>query len=67
MWRALLGVSACRPYRSEVPDAGWALIEPALTSWRVRVTGPGTAAPVRGLREIANATLYVNRTGIPWE
>ncbi|WP_203591901.1 MULTISPECIES: transposase [unclassified Streptomyces] len=50
-----------------MPDAGWALIEPALTAWRVRVTGPGTAAPVRGLREIANATLYVNRTGIPWE
>ncbi|MFJ5558755.1 IS5 family transposase [Streptomyces sp. NPDC093250] len=56
-----------RPYRSDVSDARWALIEPVFTAWRARRTGPGTAARVHYLREIVNAILYVNRTGIPWE
>ncbi|MEV0375721.1 IS5 family transposase [Streptomyces sp. NPDC050636] len=56
-----------RPYRSDVSDARWALIEPVFTEWRARRTGPGTAARVHDLREIVNAILYVNRTGIPWE
>ncbi|MER6011544.1 IS5 family transposase [Streptomyces bluensis] len=56
-----------RPYRSDVSDARWALIEPVFTAWRARRTGPGTAARVHDLREIVNAILYVNRTGIPWE
>ncbi|WP_241746387.1 IS5 family transposase [Streptomyces lydicus] len=60
-------VSARRPYRSDVSDARWALIEPVFTKWRARRTGPGTAARVHDLREIVNAILYVNRTGIPWE
>jgi transposase len=50
-----------------VSDARWALIEPVFTAWRARRTGPGTTARVHGLREIVNAILYVNRTGIPWE
>ncbi|MEW1649085.1 IS5 family transposase [Streptomyces sp. NPDC091219] len=56
-----------RPYRSDVSDARWALIEPVFTAWRARRIGPGTAARVHALREIVNAILYVNRTGIPWE
>jgi transposase len=56
-----------RPYRSDVSDARWALIEPVFTAWRARRIGPGTAARVHNLREIVNAILYVNRTGIPWE
>jgi transposase len=50
-----------------VSDARWALIEPVFAAWRARRTGPGTAARVHDLREIVNAILYVNRTGIPWE
>ncbi|MGV9937198.1 IS5 family transposase [Streptomyces olivaceoviridis] len=60
-------MSARRPYRSDVSDARWALIEPVFSTWRARRTGPGTAARVHDLREIVNAILYVNRTGIPWE
>ncbi|MFG2794919.1 IS5 family transposase [Streptomyces sp. NPDC048419] len=60
-------MSARRPYRSDVSDARWALIEPVFAVWRARRTGPGTAARVHELREIVNAILYVNRTGIPWE
>ncbi|WP_267887086.1 transposase [Streptomyces sp. WM6378] len=48
-------------------DARWALIEPVFTEWRSGRTGPGVAARVHDLREIVNAILYVNRTGIPWE
>lgn len=36
-------------------------------AWRAARAGPGTAARVHDLREIVNAILYVNRTGIPWE
>ncbi|MFD5229036.1 transposase [Streptomyces qaidamensis] len=43
------------------------MIEPVFTVWRARRTGPGTAARVHDLREIVNASLYVNRTGLPWE
>ena len=60
-------MSVRRPYRSDVSDARWALIEPVFTAWRAGRTGPGTAARVHDLREIVNAILYVNRTGIPWE
>ncbi|MFF9221899.1 IS5 family transposase [Streptomyces viridosporus] len=60
-------MNARRPYRSDVSDARWALIEPVFTAWRARRTGPGTAARGHDLREIVNAILYVNRTGIPWE
>ncbi|MFE1837275.1 IS5 family transposase [Streptomyces sviceus] len=60
-------MSVRRPYRSDVSDARWALIEPVFNDWRARRTGPGTAARVHDLREIVNAILYVNRTGIPWE
>ncbi|MFI8642995.1 transposase [Streptomyces chartreusis] len=60
-------MSVCRPYRSEVSDARWVLIEPVFSAWRARRTGPGAAARVHGLREIVNAVRYVNRAGIPWE
>ncbi|MEU2956258.1 IS5 family transposase [Streptomyces xanthochromogenes] len=60
-------MSTRRPYRSDVSDARWALIEPVFTQWRSGRTGPGVAARVHDLREIVNAILYVNRTGIPWE
>ncbi|WP_420711067.1 transposase [Streptomyces sp. NRRL S-337] len=58
-------MSARRTYRSDVSDARWALIESIFAAWREKRTGPGTAARVHELREIVNAILYVNRTGIP--
>ena len=58
-----------RAYRTDLSDARWALIEPALSGWRAAraEAGLGLAAPVHELREIVNAVLYVNRTGIAWE
>ncbi|HUK67301.1 MAG TPA: transposase [Streptosporangiaceae bacterium] len=58
-----------RAYRSDLSDARWALIEPILAEWRAARAdaGLGLAEPVHDLREIVNAILYVNRTGIAWE
>jgi transposase len=62
-------VAGRRAYRTDLSDARWELIEPVLARWRqVRAdAGLRLAAPVHDLREIVNAVLYVNRTGIAWE
>jgi transposase len=57
------------PYPSDLSDARWDLIEPVLTSWRDRRRAPALAIgrpPEHDLRQIMNAILYVDRTGIPW-
>jgi transposase len=43
------------------------LIEPILAEWRRRRGGLAITRVVHPLREIVNAILYVNRTGIAWE
>ncbi len=52
-----------------ISDARWALIEPTLTAWRQarldrRLTGQPASVD---LRDVFNAILYVNRTGIAWK
>jgi transposase len=56
-----------RSYRTDLSDARWALIEPMLLAWRAKRAGLGIAKIQHDLREIVNAVLYVNRTGIAWE
>lgn len=56
-----------KPYRSDLSDDRWALIEPILVAWRAQRVGIGISEPCHELREIVNAILYVNRTGIAWE
>jgi transposase len=58
-----------RGYRTDLSDARWALIEPALSAWRQAraQAGLGLSRPAHDLREIVNAILYANRTGIAWE
>jgi transposase len=56
-----------RPYRTDLSDARWAVIEPMLSAWRAQRAGLGIAKIQHDLREIVNAILYVNRTGIAWE
>jgi transposase len=55
-------------YPSDLSDARWALIEARLTAWRQARTDAGVGGRVaeHDLREIFNAILYVNRTGIAW-
>lgn len=62
-------MSRRRAYRTDLSDARWALIEPILAAWRAARAdaGLGLSEPAHDLREIVNAILYVNRTGIAWE
>lgn len=56
-----------RRYPTDLSDERWKLIEPTLTAWREDRRGLGIAKIKHDLREIVNAILYVNRTGIAWE
>ena len=55
-------------YPSDLSDPRWALIEPRLTAWCQSRAAAGVSGrtPTHDLREIFNAILYLNRTGIPW-
>ena len=58
-----------QPYPSDLSDARWALVEPTLTAWREerRRRGlEGGRPPTHDLRDILDAIVYVDRTGIPW-
>lgn len=58
-----------KPYPSDLSDARWALIEPTLSAWRkARLDRRPTGQPAQvKLRDVFNAILYINRTGIPWK
>ncbi|MFI6658040.1 IS5 family transposase [Streptomyces sp. NPDC050523] len=62
-------MSERKPYPSDLSDARWALIEPTLTAWRkARLDRRPTGRPATvDLRDVFNAILYVNRTGIAWK
>ena len=57
-----------RPYPSDISDARWALIGPTLIAWQqARLERRPTGEPARtDVREVFNALLYLNRTGISW-
>ncbi len=57
------------PYPSDLSDARWELIEPVLSDWRARRRQGALdigRPPRHDLREIMNAILYVDRTGVQW-
>ena len=56
-------------YPSDLSDARWELIEPVLAAWRYERHGRALSfgrPPRHDLREIMNAILYVDRTGVQW-
>jgi transposase len=57
-----------KSYPSDLSDARWELMEPTLTAWRAerQKTSLNLGGKLANLREVMNAILYVNRTGIPW-
>jgi hypothetical protein len=67
VWLGRRMTTARRPYRTDLSDARWALIEPMLSAWRAGRVGLGISPVQHDLREIVNAILYVNRIGIAWE
>jgi transposase len=62
-------MTARRAYPCDISDARWALIAPTLTAWQqARIDRRPTGEPARtDVREVFNAILYVNRTGIAWK
>ncbi|CAL9328724.1 IS5 family transposase ISSco3 [Streptomyces sp. enrichment culture] len=62
-------MSKRRPYPSDLSDARWELIEPVLTAWRFERRGRALdfgRLPEHDLRDIMDAILYVDRTGVQW-
>ena len=57
-----------RGYPTDLSDERWALMEPVLTAWRAerQRTSLHLGGPLADLREVMNAILYINRTGVPW-
>ena len=61
-------MTARRAYPSDICDARRELIGPALLAWQQeRIDRRPTGEPARtDLREVFNALLYLNRTGVSW-
>ncbi|MGI5136523.1 MULTISPECIES: IS5 family transposase [unclassified Streptomyces] len=62
-------MSERRPYPSDLSDARWELIEPVPSAWRSerrRHALDISRPPEHELREIMDAILYVDRTGVQW-
>ncbi len=57
-----------RSYPTDLSDERWALMEPTLTAWRTerQKTSLHLGGRLADLREVMNAILYINRTGVPW-
>jgi len=62
-------VTERRQYPSDISDSRWALIEPVLSAWQETrlARSPVPRRPTYELREIWNALLYLNRTGVQWQ
>lgn len=62
-------MTARRAYPSDISNARWTLIAPTLLAWQqARLDRRPTGEPARtDVRDVFNAILYVNRTGIPWK
>jgi transposase len=58
-----------RPYPSDLSDGRWELIEPVLAAWRSERRGRALdfgRPPGHDLRDIMDAILYGDRTGVQW-
>lgn len=55
------------PYKSDVSDTQWALIQPVILAWKAQHPSPTGHAGGYDYREIVNGIFYQNRTGCQWE
>lgn len=60
-------VSDRQPYKSDVSDERWALIEPVIASWKAQHPSVSGHQGAYEMREIVNALLYQSRTGCQWD
>lgn len=69
LWRYITGMVKRRPYPSDLSDARWELVEPVLSAWRFERLGRALdfgRPPEHDLRDMMDAILYVDRTGVQW-
>ncbi|WP_435225698.1 transposase [Streptomyces sp. Tue6028] len=52
-----------QPYKSDLSDERWALIEPVIASWNAQHPSVSGHQGAYEMREIVNALLYQSRTG----
>jgi transposase len=60
-------VSDRKPYKSDLSDERWALIEPVTTAWKAKHPSVSGHQGKYEMREIVNALLYQSRTGCQWD
>jgi transposase len=60
-------MSERKPYRSDVSDERWALMEPVITAWKAAHPSVSGHEGGYAMREIVNAILYQGRTGCQWD
>ena len=56
-----------QPYKSDLSDERWVLIEPVITAWKARHRSVSGHQGSYDMREIVNALLYQSRTGCQWD
>lgn len=56
-----------KPYKSDLSDERWALIEPVITAWKAKHPSVSGHQGNYEMREIINAILYQSRTGCQWD
>ncbi|WTJ80238.1 IS5 family transposase [Streptomyces sp. NBC_01538] len=60
-------MSERKPYKTDVSDEQWALVEPVIAAWKAAHPSVSGHQGRYEMREIVNALLYQGRTGCQWE
>lgn len=60
-------VSERTPYKTDLSDEQWALVEPVIVAWKAAHPSVSGHQGRYAIREIVNALLYQGRTGCQWE
>jgi len=55
------------PYKTDLTDAEWAVIEPLIAAWKAEHPSVSGHSGRYAMREIVNALRYQTRTGCQWE
>ncbi len=63
----LVVVSERKPYKTDLTDEQWALVEPVITAWKAAHPSVSGHQGRYAMRRIVNALLYQGRTGCQWE
>ncbi|WP_328826885.1 transposase [Streptomyces ureilyticus] len=60
-------MSERKPYKTDVSDEQWALVEPVITAWKAAHPSASGHQGRFAMPEIVNGLLYEGRTGCQWD